>query len=176
MTATAQPNASRTKRIAAATAIATALAVPAEGIRRVAYYDPPGVLSVCMGSTTDVDPNHVYSLDECWARLDKDMQAAVTAVDECIPDLPEQALAALGDAAYNLGSKIVCNASASTLARKAKAMDWSGMCNELPRWDKASVGGYMVALPGLTKRRALERNLCLEGFRFSGDLIGWSQR
>ena len=33
------------KRIAAATAIATALAVPAEGLRQYAYYDPPGILA-----------------------------------------------------------------------------------------------------------------------------------
>jgi GH24 family phage-related lysozyme (muramidase) len=41
--------------------------------------------------------------------------------------------------------------------------DLIGACNQLPRWDKASVGGIMVSLPGLSKRRAAERDLCLTG-------------
>lgn len=59
---------------AAALAIATALAIPAEGPRQVAYYDPPGILTVCYGSTTDVQRGKVYSMDECRARLGADMQ------------------------------------------------------------------------------------------------------
>ena len=34
----------------------------------------------------------------------------------------------------------------------------------LPR-DKARVGGQLVPLPGLTKRRAAERDVCLEGLK-----------
>jgi lysozyme len=36
-----------------------------------------------------------------------------------------------------------------------------GACNELPRWTLA--GGK--ELPGLVKRRAAERDLCLQGLR-----------
>ena len=36
----------RNKRVAAAAAIATAIAAPAEGLRQWAYYDPPGILTV----------------------------------------------------------------------------------------------------------------------------------
>ena len=52
---------------------------------------------------------------------------------------------------------------ASTAARMLKAGDIAGACQQLPRWDKASVGGVMVSLPGLTKRRAKEMALCMEG-------------
>lgn len=152
----------RSKKAALAAALATALAIPAEGLRQVAYLDPPGILTVCYGSTTDVQRGKVYSLDECKARLDIDMLAAVTAVERCAPEAPLQVTAAFADAVYNIGPTIACNTSASTAARLLKARDWAGACRQLPRWDKARVAGVMVSLPGLTKRRAAEMQLCLQ--------------
>ena len=35
--------------------------------------------------------------------------------------------------------------------------------DQLVRWDKSTVAGVSVRLPGLTKRRAAERAICLEG-------------
>ncbi len=151
------------KKIGIAALLATAIAIPAEGLRQVAYYDPPGILTVCYGSTTNVQKGKVYSLQECRARLDADMLTAITEVDRCVPGMPDRVLAAFGDAAYNLGPKIACDTTRSTAARKLRAHDWVGACNELRKWDKASVAGVMVALPGLTKRRAAETALCLQG-------------
>ena len=153
----------KAKRRTAAVGIAAAIAIPAEGLRQWAYYDPPGILTVCYGSTTNVQKGKKYSLDECKARLDADMLAAVTAVDTCVPGLPVPVLAAFGDAVYNIGPKIACDTGASTAARMLKAGDIAGACQQLPRWDKASVGGVMLTLPGLTKRRAKEMALCMEG-------------
>ena len=151
------------KRVGAAVALAAAIAIPAEGLRQWAYYDPPGILTVCYGSTTNVQKGVKYSLDECKARLDDDMRAAIAQVDACAPGLPVPVLAAFGDAVYNLGPRIACDTAHSTAARLLKAGDLAGACQQLPRWDKASVGGVMVSLPGLTKRRAKEMDLCLEG-------------
>lgn len=153
----------RARRLGAATAIATALAIPAEGLRRVAYFDPPGILTVCYGSTTNVQPGRAYSLAECRARLDGDMLAAVESVEVCAPGLPEKTLAALGDAVYNLGPTIVCDPGRSTLARYLRDGQVREACEQLPRWDKARVLTVSVSLPGLTKRRSAERALCLEG-------------
>lgn len=153
----------RAKRIATATAIATALAVPAEGLRRVAYYDPPGILTVCYGSTSGVEKGKVYSIEECKTRLNDDMRAAVATVDRCAPGLPENVLAAFADAAYNMGPAIACDARRSTAARYLHAGKLIDACNQLPRWNKARVAGMMVPLPGLTKRRAAEQELCLKG-------------
>ena len=153
---------SRGKKQALATALATAIAVPAEGLRQIAYYDPPGILTVCFGHTgKDVVKGKVYSLGECKSLLNVDMAKAVDAVDKCHPDMPENVLVAFADAAYNLGPRIACNPSYSTASRKLYAHDWVGACRELPKWDKAKILGFMVALPGLTKRRALERDICL---------------
>lgn len=154
--------ASRGRRVALATALATALAVPAEGLRRVAYYDPPGILTVCRGHTgKDVVKDKIYSLEQCDKWLTDDMRNAINTVERCQPGLPVNALAAFSDAVYNLGPTIACDPSRSTAARLLKAGDIKGACNQLLRWNKARVAGVQVVLPGLTKRRERERELCL---------------
>ena len=151
----------KSKRYSAVAALAAAIAIPAEGLRQYAYYDPPGILTVCYGSTTDVQKGKRYSLDECKARLDADMRGAIEAVDRCVPGLPMNALAAFSDAVYNIGPRIACDTRNSTAARLLKAGKIAEACDQLPRWNKATIGGVLVELPGLTKRRAAERALCL---------------
>jgi lysozyme len=147
-----------------AAALAAAIAIPAEGLRQYAYYDPPGILTVCRGHTgNDVVKGKKYSLAECDAFFTADMRKALETVDRCVPGLPVEVLAAFGDAVFNLGSKIVCNTTKSTAARYLIAGNLRAACEQLLRWNKASVARVMVALPGLTKRRAAERELCLQG-------------
>ena len=151
------------RRAAVIAAIATAIAVPAEGLRQVAYYDPPGILTVCYGSTTNVEAGKTYSLAECRARLDADMLAAVETVERCAPGLGDNQLAAFADAVYNMGPTIACNAKKSTAARLLKAGKIGEACMQLPRWSYAKVMGVSVKLPGLTKRRNAEMILCMKG-------------
>lgn len=154
----------RAKKLKAAAAIAVAIAAPAEGLRQFAYYDPPGILTVCRGHTgPDVVKGNKYSLEECDALMTEDMRKAVKAVDSCAPGLPVEVLAAFSDATFNIGETVACNKQKSTAARLLAAGDYVGACNQLTRWDKAKVAGVMVSLPGLTKRRAVERELCLQG-------------
>lgn len=152
------------KRIANAVAIATAIAVPAEGLRQFAYYDPPGILTVCYGHTgPDVIKGKKYSLPECDKYLNDDMRAAINTVERCVPGLPVNILAAFGDAVYNLGSTIACDKKNSTAARYLYQGKLIDACNQLPRWNKARVAGVMIELPGLTKRRGIEKDVCLQG-------------
>lgn len=149
-------------RRAVALALAAAIAVPAEGLRQKYYFDPPGILTVCYGYTgKDVDKTKTYSVAECRALLDKDMTYALNTVDKCVPGLPVPILAAFSDAAYNLGPDIACNTNRSTAARYLAARDYKAACLELVKWDKARLAGVLVALPGLTKRREAEKQLCL---------------
>lgn len=150
-------------KTAIALAIAAALALPAEGLRQWAYKCPAGILTVCYGHTGSVTRGKKYTIDECKALLDKDMLKAVEEVEQCQPGLPVEVLAAFADAAFNIGSKVACDPSKSTAARKLKAGDYRGACEELPKWNKARVAGVLVPLPGLTKRRAIEREICLRG-------------
>lgn len=151
------------KRIAIAAAIATAIAMPAEGLRQWAYRDPVGLPTICFGSTKGVRMGDFRTVPECRALLTQEMLDAVSAVDSCRPGLPIPVLAAFSDAAYNVGPHIACDTHRSTAARLLAAGDYKGACNQLPRWDKATVGGVSVALPGLVKRRAMERDVCLSG-------------
>jgi GH24 family phage-related lysozyme (muramidase) len=152
------------QRIAAATALATALAVPAEGIRRIAYFDPPGILTVCRGHTgPDVVTGKVYSLAECDAFMTDDMRKAVAIVERCVPGLPVNVLAAFADAVFNMGRTIACDHKNSLAARLLSAGQLDAACKQLPRWSKARVLGILIDLPGLVKRRALEQEVCLKG-------------
>lgn len=154
----------RGKRIAAATALATALAVPAEGLRQFAYYDPPGILTTCYGHTgADVVKGKRYTLEECDKFLADDMKAAVDIVEKCVPGLPEPVLAAFSDSVFNMGGTIACNTSQSTAARLLRAGHYDEACRQLPRWNKARVAGVMVPMPGLTKRRMAAMEVCLGG-------------
>lgn len=154
------------KRRAAIIAAAISVAAPMEGLRQYAYYDPPGILTVCYGHTgPDVVKGKKYDLAQCKALLAQDMAEAVDTVERCVPGLPDGVLIAFADAVFNLGPKIACNKTASTAARMLAAGNLEGACNQLPRWNKASVGGVMVVLPGLTKRRLLEQTVCLEGLK-----------
>lgn len=150
----------RNKRAAIAAAAAL-FAAPMEGLRQYAYYDPPGILTVCYGHTGSVVKGKKYSVDECKALLAQDMMHAVDMVDRCVPGLPDPMHMAWADAVYNIGPKIVCDPKASTAARLLQAGKFEEACHQLPKWDKARVGGVLVALPGLTKRRQAEKDLCL---------------
>jgi GH24 family phage-related lysozyme (muramidase) len=150
------------KKRAAVVVAACAIAVPMEGLRTKAYKDPVGIPTICFGSTKGVQMGDVATVAQCEKMLTAEMLQSIDAVDRCVPNLPVNVLAAFADAAYNLGEKIACDPARSTAARKLKAGDYIGACNELLRWDKANMPGIgLVPLPGLTKRRQLERELCL---------------
>lgn len=153
----------KSKRVGAAALIASAIAIPAEGLRQYAYYDPPGILTVCYGSTTNVQKGVKYSIEECKSRLASDMLYAVNIVERCVPGLPVEVLAAFGDAVYNMGTTIACDRKNSTAARYLYQGELLQACNQLPRWNKAKVMGVFVELPGLTTRRLNERDLCISG-------------
>lgn len=146
---------------AIALVLATAIAVPMEGTRQWAYKDVTGLPTICMGSTKGVKMGDFRTLDECKALLTREMMDVIQTVDTCRPGLPIPVLAAFSDAAYNIGPKIACDSGKSTAAKLLAARDYRGACEQLLRWNKASVGGAMVTLPGLTKRRVMERDLCV---------------
>lgn len=151
--------ASRIKLVLLAAATAGTMAAGFEGLRQTAYLDPrPGdpILTVCYGSTTDVEKNKRYTIEECKQRLDDDMLNAVLIVERCHPDIPLNVLVAFADATYNIGPKVACN---STASRYLTAKNYRAACLELLKWDKANG----TRLPGLTRRRKAEVEVCLGG-------------
>lgn len=156
----------KSRRFAAVLAVATGLAVPAEGLRLYVYRDPPGILTACRGHTgPELRMGQRFTLPQCDKLMDADMRAAVATVEQCAPGLPEPVHAAFADAVFNLGPGIACSTQRSTAARMLKAGNLPAACAELTRWDKATVAGILVSLPGLKKRRAEERALCESAFQ-----------
>lgn len=156
-----RPPSTASKRTASAAAIAMALAGGYEGVQYVAYLDPVGVPTICFGSTRGVKIGDTATVAECKAKFTVEMQAAVDAVERCVPGLPVNVLAAFGSAVYNLGPRIACETKSSTAARMLKAGKFMEACAQLPRWNKATLFGVgLIELPGLTLRRAAERELC----------------
>lgn len=145
------------KRRAGWMALAVACVGGFEGLRLAAYSDPVGIPTICFGETKGVRLGQRATLDQCNAMLSSSLMLANHAVDDCIrAPLPDYRRAALVSFAYNVGQRNLCG---STLARKMNAGDVQGGCDELLRWDYAKG----IRLPGLTKRRAAERNMCLVG-------------
>lgn len=155
--------ATKAQRIGGAAAIATAIAIPAEGLRQYAYRDPVGIPTICFGSTKGVRMGDTATVEQCRAMLTREMLEAVEMVEKCQPGLPFEVLAAFSDAVYNVGPTVACDTRRSTAARLLVARRFVEACEQLLRWDKAKVAGVMVTLPGLTKRRAAERDVCLQG-------------
>lgn len=146
------------QRIATAIVACAALVAPFEGLRTVAYSDPVGIPTICFGYTAGVKLGDTKTVEECRALLTQDVTGAVAQVERCVPGLPPHQLAAWASAVYNIGPRIVCDLAGSTAARLLRAGAYDEACEQLPRWNKAKG----ITLPGLVRRRAAERALCLQ--------------
>lgn len=130
-----------------------------EGLRTIAYRDPVGIPTVCFGETRGVKMGDTYTAAQCKDMLGNRLVEFENGIIACLKNpglIPDEAYAATISFAYNVGVQAFCN---STMKRKLDAGDIKGACDELPKWVYAR--GH-VYLPGLAKRRAAERDLCLK--------------
>lgn len=132
------------------------LVAPNEGKVNTTYIDPVGILTVCYGNTgKEATKGKVYSDDQCLDQLAEDLREhdkqMMSYVYVPITDFQHAAILSF---TYNVG---VGSFKSSTLLKKLNAKDYTGACNELPRWNKA--GGKVLA--GLVTRREAERQICL---------------
>ena len=130
-----------------------------EGLRLKAYLCPAGVPTIGYGHTYNVKMGQTISVAQAELFLDHDYQDAEEQVLSLVKvPLTENQLGALTSFVFNLGSG---NLRISTLLRKLNQGDYRGAAEQFGAWNKARVNGVMVALDGLTKRRADEKNLFL---------------
>lgn len=149
--------ASRIQRGSAIAAVCCALVGGFEGLRTVAYRDPVGIPTACFGETKNIRMGMHFTKAECDGMLISSLIEHDDGMLRCTKaDLSDATHAALLSFTYNVG---VSNYCGSTLVRKLNAGDTVGACDQLLRWDRAKG----LALPGLAKRRAAERDLCLQG-------------
>lgn len=153
------PN-TRLKKGTAAAALAVALVGGFEGLRLNAYPDPATggkPWTICYGSTAGVKPGDRKNLEECKALLLTELTAYSQGILGCtsVP-LPDERFVALTSFAYNVGVQAACKSSVVRLINQGKTRQG---CDALMKWNKAAG----ITFPGLTKRRAKERDLCLKG-------------
>lgn len=147
---------SRAKK-SSAVAMALAMTVGSfEGVRQVAYQDVVGVWTVCYGETQGVKRGDHYSLAECKWKLSTRLEDYADPIEKCLPGLPDGRFVAFTSLGYNIGAERTCNSTAAKLVRLGYIV---AGCQAFMQWNKA--GG--VVFPGLTRRRAEERDLCLKG-------------
>lgn len=130
-----------------------------EGLRLTAYLCPAGIPTIGWGHTYGVRMGQTISEAEAEVFLDHDYQAAEEDVRELVKvPLNENQLGALTSFVFNLGAG---NLRISTLLRKLNEGDYQAAAEQFGAWNKARVDGKMVALAGLTMRRAHEKKLFL---------------
>lgn len=134
---------------------------PGGGPALTPYLCPAGVLTIGYGRTKGVKPgDRLPSKVYAEIMLDEDLLAYAAEVDELVGSAPtsQHERAALTSLNYNIGKGAFAK---STVLRLHKAGDKAGAARAFAMWNKASVGGHLVEMPGLTRRRAAETALYL---------------
>lgn len=129
-----------------------------EGKRNATYQDPAhgwGIPTICYGHTATAIRGQWRTDEQCLALLEADAREAAQAVlDLANAPLTQGELDAYTSFVFNIGRGKFAK---STLLKHLRAGDHVAACNQLTRWDFANG----KRLPGLTKRRKDERELCL---------------
>lgn len=150
----------RMKSGSVAAAMAIAVVGGFEGLRQNAYPDPASggwPYTVCYGHTVGVKPGDHYSIPECKALLISDLGKYANGIEACVKvPLPDDRFVALTSFAYNVGVGAACKSSVVRLINQNRTREG---CDALMKWNRAAG----IVFPGLTKRRAKERELCLRG-------------
>lgn len=118
---------------------------------------PGDVPTVGFGTTEGVKMGDTITPPQAVRRALQDVAKYEGALKGCIKvPLHQYEYDAALQLSYNIGPTAFCK---STVARRFNAGDYQGACDAFLMWNK--VGGKVI--PGLTKRRASERRLCLTG-------------
>lgn len=134
-----------------------------EGFETHAYIDTDGTpvigygLSRIAGKPVQIGDR--ISVEQADRVLNSQLEVIQQELDKAIEvELSDRQLGAIASLAFNVGVEDISN---STLVRKVNQKDFVGAANEFLRWDKANVGGRLVQLPGLARRRYAEQQLFL---------------
>lgn len=131
-----------------------------EGLELEAYQDIAGIWTIGYGHTgSDVQPGMRITEREAEALLRRDLKPREDAVEQLssVP-LNQNEFDALVSFVYNVGIDAFRR---STARRRLNKNDRIGAAEALTWWNKATVGGVLREVLGLTRRRAAERALFL---------------
>jgi len=121
-----------------------------------------GVWTIGYGHTGPAShKGNVISEDQAEDLLREDMSESEYFVGRYIEvELNQDQFDALVSFTFNVGGGALAK---STLRRKLNDGDYDGAANEFIRWNKGTVNGKKVVLPGLTRRRRSEQFLFKTG-------------
>lgn len=150
---------SRLRKGGLAAVLSVSLISSAEGLRLNAYPDPATgrePWTVCYGETAGVKRGDRHTIAECKAMLAASLEGYATKLEACITrPMPDTTYAAFLSLSYNIGSSGFCR---SSVARLWNAGQGRAACDAMMKFNRAAG----VVFPGLTRRRAEERALCLK--------------
>lgn len=139
-------------------ALALTLLVGFEGVREVAYLDPVGIPTVCMGETRGVKIGDTYTLAECKAMAAGRVAEFADGVDKALTEpVSDKTFAAFVSFSYNLGLGVF----EKKIAPLVNAGKHGAACRKMGEY----VYAKGIKLPGLVNRRREEVALCLDGLR-----------
>jgi lysozyme len=116
---------------------------------------PGDRLTIGFGATEGVKPGDRITPPKAVPRALQDVAKYEGAVKQCVKvPLHQYEFDAFLSLSYNIGPTAFCG---STLVKKLNALDYSGACREILRWDRAQ--GRQVR--GLTIRRQSEYETCM---------------
>ena len=132
-----------------------------EGLELEAYQDVAGIWTIGYGHTgPDVTPGMRITEQEAEDLLKKDLKPREDAVGRLVKvPLNQNEFDALVSFVYNVGE---ANFKKSTARSRLNSGDRAGAAEALTWFNKATIGGVLREVAGLTRRRAAERALFLE--------------
>lgn len=147
-----------TGMLTGAALIAATFFIPFEGDHPKPYSDPPGVATDCVGHTLNVKMTDRPTPYQCELFLAADTKTATAEVERDVKvKISKRTEAAFISFVFNVGAG---NFRRSTMLKKLNAGDTLGACSQFSRWVYDKKG---EELPGLVRRRAAEKQLCLDG-------------
>lgn len=131
-----------------------------EGLELEAYQDIAGIWTIGYGHTgDDVQPGMKLSEREAEELLRRDLKPREQAVSSAVKvSLNQNEFDALVSFVYNVGAAAF---RGSTALKRLNRGDRIGAADAITWWNKATVGGVLREVLGLTRRRAAERALFL---------------
>lgn len=128
-----------------------------EDCKLEAYLCPAGVPTIGWGHTKGVKLGDKITQDKADSLFEQDYHEAEQQVQEVVTAfLSDQQLGALTSFVFNLG---IGQLKVSTLLKKLNQNDYKGAAEEFRKW----IYSNGKILPGLVKRREMERMVFLDG-------------
>lgn len=128
-----------------------------EDCKLEAYLCPSGVPTIGWGHTKGVKLGDKITQDKADSLFEQDYHEAEQQVQEVVTAfLSDQQLGALTSFVFNLG---IGQLKVSTLLKKLNQNDYKGAAEEFRKW----IYSKGKILPGLVKRREMERMVFLDG-------------